>query len=1613
MLRKLEFSCREGNILACLHPKNDEIWLFEAAEQPNRLNELMGEATEIDGGAGVHLFGHECTQLKSGVLRASALEIRPSAARRSTASTSAPQSANEHNVRSAQAANIRSVQVNASMNIPRSSISLAASAPASGAKAQKPTGETLASYELFVSAIVSALSYSLIKYHEYLPLDFRTFALPSKRTTLDGEDKPVQGSHIASQTVSLETLDVRLTSTGTLVVSSKYLQPSALRQMPSTPARPKHTKLWLAPGGRMARYLGLAPRSNQIESDWHPSKSPCWDQEQTRRRIMPSANKLGWENDVHDWLHGYGIVIDSKDAHSWLKVQLEPCSRYPVAKDNDGNVQNTRLKLKTITWPAKLCFEYTLLDNVRGATSDRDSGLDGGIEWLMAPEHGGVQDPLAFAEDWFAGQEEREQLIRSRTTARDLARMSAESAATNTQNQIQSPAVINALRTNNHGDLQAASGFYPTPPDGIQSQGATASSMPDMPGATPASAGDHPLYSNDDMKADDINAPEDHTSTRSSIEDIDIEHGQTGTGGPFGVEAGPPSIEQSTNNETFEELDEAMFGGNAVTEEDFSFFDGPDIDDLDLDTMGQYPVSTAEHGAFTSTADVDLAPPFNSTKERLSETSTQHFAKVATVGNGTVQDNEESDKLILNATVDEHIAKAESSIQSKESEATRGTARYSGSIECANVALQKPDLLSPPLSPVLVKRKLLPASMTPKSRPSMSEQAIRDEANNKSAPPQSSLQSNFDAVAFNRTLTLTDHKYASDGRFWFLAKDGDVKEIPIEVSNDSSRDTVLPLIGSLRNDHNTLGDKLTSMVHDEADSPALRTRTSPVTPPTDNESSDSSPEDIEIQSGNRLILDKAHKMLEQIQSESAAVKRKRDISDIGDGDGDGDNDNDAATSSLGSPRDSTPCAGSECLDENPPSPWEILLPDVAAYSIAEYVGVIHNEKGFSFGLEGEQLLIVAQILVDQLISGTLQPLKDHIRPGLVNEAFQSSNLEHLHRSRIKEATKSAFGNATPCDLHTFLAIEDLPPEPPLVGRVPLRPVHRRASTNKLVPLDNGTTNHASSVFRLPSPHVRVRRAEATMEVLPSALPFWETFGLSPCSGPKDVTACCIYPGGQGVENAAVKFIERIGTVYESCRLGSHTLAGDLNRWENGMISVWLDGLDKDKLNLGLAMRQFHDTCNELGQYLPGTLFTGQNVVIYLINPFEHPTALVGVSAAFASLCQAYLESSEYCKTSIKKIVLQIIPIDFITCASSVVVPSQSEYLDLALEVYERCRSSEDIPTAHSRLTGLAPSIALAKPVPKRIGFKLSSEPPATLLHETPCLHVAYSQSLDNRWLSAAWTDNQGRSQTYVSYCLGIKGSSHPLRPFREVAEEIWRTTLEMTATRKVTWRVFIVKVGVMERKEVDLWTAFATQQVQPVATIILLGTDPNPTLSVHPPSLQLSSGGFTQTGTYTAPVATPQSSLSPDQFGNSTTSSAILASSAGAASAQASTDTPIDLDVESTLIDVTDETWGLIPSHRLHNTHSLVDINPALVSGYLLKRASAHDEKPFAILGVNLLWVSGGQQQRPTAVLKEVLGMYRGLSTLARAKGVIGVDSTEPWHVAAARKAASGLGWLM
>ena len=107
-------------------------------------------------------------------------------------------------------------------------------------------------------------------------------------------------------------------------------------------------------------------------------------------------------------------------------------------------------------------------------------------------------------------------------------------------------------------------------------------------------------------------------------------------------------------------------------------------------------------------------------------------------------------------------------------------------------------------------------------------------------------------------------------------------------------------------------------------------------------------------------------------------------------------------------------------------------------------------------------------------------------------------------------------------------------------------------------------------------------------------------------------------------------------------------------------------------------------------------------------------------------------------------------------------------------------------------------------------------------------------------------------------------------------------------------------------------------------------------------------------------------------------------------------------DSEARLIDVTDETWGVVMDGTLDDMGTRSDRSTAVISGYLVKRAGPRDEDGLIPLGVNLV-----HAQKPhKAVLKEVLGMYRNLGTLARVRGVVDpVKSVLPLHVAAAKRA--------
>jgi len=219
----------------------------------------------------------------------------------------------------------------------------------------------------------------------------------------------------------------------------------------------------------------------------------------------------------------------------------------------------------------------------------------------------------------------------------------------------------------------------------------------------------------------------------------------------------------------------------------------------------------------------------------------------------------------------------------------------------------------------------------------------------------------------------------------------------------------------------------------------------------------------------------------------------------------------------------------------------------------------------------------------------------------------------------------------------------------------------------------------------------------------------------------------------------------------------------------------------------------------------------------------------------------------------------------------------------------------------------------------------------------------------------------------------------------------------------------------MDQQEADMWINIAqSEQNKAAVSLLLMTADTNPSLQLIPPANKVALSA--PSAFYTTPVSTPQPSMvSPDQSGNPPTPKG-----AGGGTVNATTpggNEAAELEADGTLVDVTDATWGIVMSHRLNNSTSLTDLNPSLASGYLIKRRSPRPEDAPVAMELNIVHADNSNNNHHWVyepLLRDMLLYFRGLGTLARARGVVDKEAdVRPWHIAAAEKAVRALYQLM
>ena len=423
---------------------------------------------------------------------------------------------------------------------------------------------------------------------------------------------------------------------------------------------------------------------------------------------------------------------------------------------------------------------------------------------------------------------------------------------------------------------------------------------------------------------------------------------------------------------------------------------------------------------------------------------------------------------------------------------------------------------------------------------------------------------------------------------------------------------------------------------------------------------------------------------------------------------------------------------------------------------------------------------------------------------------------------------------------------------------------------------------------------------------------------------------------------------------------------------------------------------------------------------------------------------------------------------------------------LCREVYGRCLGHLD--DTHIGPT-LSNAVELAEDVTKDFAFQLTTITPSNLLQDNSCLHIAYCRSYDDLWITAAWTDNIGSYQHQVSYYVGKSQS------VANIAREIWESTLEYIGTRNVHWRLFLASAAPMPLAERKIWrdlairTKLRTQGF--TFNLALVSINTSPTFQIYPNltnelfmpehTNENAASVYGPSSTVTSPpintpahgpfspatMITPSATAAPTPISMPDTSTPRTSFFPPAAYPPNVATTSMENDPSTRLIDLTDETCGIVLSRRLNVARAVIDYHPALSSGYLVKRTGVDVIDVPVVLEVNIMAVDlvpagtiprivestmktlprmssahsparpgakqtalplpiqdtpspaaaagneaakqAARQKRYDAALREVLVMYRRLALLAKVRGLQDVRGTTPWHVLVVMRVAEGL----
>ncbi|TRM68619.1 mediator complex subunit 13 C-terminal-domain-containing protein [Schizophyllum amplum] len=352
------------------------------------------------------------------------------------------------------------------------------------------------------------------------------------------------------------------------------------------------------------------------------------------------------------------------------------------------------------------------------------------------------------------------------------------------------------------------------------------------------------------------------------------------------------------------------------------------------------------------------------------------------------------------------------------------------------------------------------------------------------------------------------------------------------------------------------------------------------------------------------------------------------------------------------------------------------------------------------------------------------------------------------------------------------------------------------SLGALCGVQNGDEAAIESLKALETPLLTVGKGNSIVQMLPTALRFWDKLGLGPKSGHKDATVYMLFEDDGSRTPAAEAWLGHLVNVYEARHFGLLSPGTHVSGRAPGLHPIRFDS-------------GFRKQIAALHSALVDSLRSDDTTVVLLIL-----TPLSTMSLSSPQLRHVCSGLRKIFKDQLESGVLQwhFLPEHVVHWSPQTPSPFAefdhicTELYDRILQPAERSVSRQFFIHQKMRTYFQAPSFTLARSPQTKVSYV--GTPAHDLLDTGTLLHVGYQISRSGKWITCACVDEYGEAYDTTAWLnqASTDGDGEDASPETLIVAKVWAFAVQFARKASSDWRIAIAKVGVMAEAELTAWS---------------------------------------------------------------------------------------------------------------------------------------------------------------------------------------------------------------